>query len=160
TLLPKEEIEAILEEQKAMPHQRALQKALAREVTILVHSEEDWRQAVEASEILFGKGTTELLQRLDENLLMSVMEGVPQVTLNRNEFTESVNVTDLLSELTAFQIFDSKGEAKKMIKGGGVSINKQKLTNPEQEASNFGLLQDKYLLVQKGKKNYYLVVLQ
>ena len=159
TLLTKEEIEAILEEHKQAPHQRALQKALAREVTTLVHSEEDWKHAVEASEILFGKGTTELLQKLSEDMLMSVMEGVPQVKVSRDSLANAGNATDLLSEVTAMQIFDSKGEAKKMIKGGGVSINKEKVTNPEQ-AANFTLLQNKYLLVQKGKKNYYLIVVE
>ena len=156
TLLTKEEIEALEEQQKAAPHDRALQKALAKDITIRVHSEEEYHTAVKASDILFGKSTTEDLISLNEDTLLSVMEGVPQVEISLAEFQASGNVTDLLSTVTQSLIFPSKGEARKMITAGGVSINKDKLSAADQKVE-FELLQDKYLLVQKGKKNYYLL---
>jgi tyrosyl-tRNA synthetase len=159
TLLPQEEISRIAEEHKQAPHQRALQKALAKDVTIRVHSEEDYTAAVEASEILFGKGDLETLKGLREDVLLSVFEGVPQIEVGREHYSEAATVTDLLSDLTGGQVFESKGEAKRMIKNGGVSINRQKVQGPD-EAVNFELLQEKYLVVQKGKKNYYLISLK
>lgn len=156
TLLSQEEIEHILEEHKQAPHLRALQKALAKDVTIRVHSEEDYSSAIEASEILFGKGDLETLKGLKEDVLLSVFEGVPQIAISKAQFEETANVTDLLSEVTGGQIFESKGEAKRMIKNGGVSINRQKVDGNETPAS-FELLHGKYLVVQKGKKNYYLI---
>ncbi|MGI9542564.1 MAG: tyrosine--tRNA ligase, partial [Cyclobacteriaceae bacterium] len=136
-------------------HQRALQRALARDITVRVHSEADYNTAVKASQILFGKSTTEDLSSLDEKTLLAVFEGVPQVDINRSSL-DTVNVTDFLSETTQGVVFSSKGEARRMIQGGGVSINKSKIIDSEQTL-DFQLLQDKYLLVQKGKKNYYLV---
>lgn len=156
TLMTKEEIEALEEQHKTAPHERALQKALAKDITIRVHSEEEYNTAVKASEILFGKSTTEDLRSLNEDLLLSVFEGVPQVEISLADFETTANVTDLLSTVTQSLIFPSKGEARKMIAAGGVSINKDKLSGPEQKA-DFELLQKRYLLVQKGKKNYYLV---
>jgi tyrosyl-tRNA synthetase len=156
TLLPQEEITRIAEEHKQAPHQRALQKALAKDVTIRVHSEEEYMAAVEASEILFGKGDLETLKGLREDILLSVFEGVPQIQVGRQHYSEAATVTDLLSDLTGGQVFESKGEAKRMIKNGGVSINRQKVQGPDDEV-NFELLQEKYLVVQKGKKNYYLI---
>ncbi|MEJ8755377.1 tyrosine--tRNA ligase [Pontibacter sp. H259] len=156
TLLPQEEIERLTEEHKQAPHLRVLQKALAKDVTIRVHSEEDYLAAVDASEILFGKGDLETLKGLKEEMLLSVFEGVPQIEVSKTAYTETAGVSDLLSDLTGGLVFESKGEAKRMIKNGGVSINRQKVNSPD-EAVNYELLQGKYLVVQKGKKNYYLI---
>ena len=156
TLLGKEEIETIEAEHSKAPHERALQKALGKDITIRVHSEEDYNTAVKASEILFGKSTTEDLKSLNEQTLLSVLDGVPQVEISLADLNTSANVTDLLSITTQSAVFPSKGEARKMITAGGVSINKEKLTSPDQKAE-FELLQNKYLLIQKGKKNYYLL---
>ncbi|SIT81328.1 tyrosine--tRNA ligase [Pontibacter indicus] len=156
TLLPQDDIERLTEEHKQAPHLRILQKALAKDVTIRVHSEEDYKSAVDASEILFGKGDLETLKGLKEDVLLSVFEGVPHIEVNRSTYEGAATVSDLLSEVTGGQIFDSKGEAKRMIKNGGVSINRQKIQGTE-EPVNYELLQEKYLVVQKGKKNYYLV---
>ena len=156
TLLSKEEIEALETAHAESPNERILQKAIAEDVTTRVHSEEDYAMAVKASSILFGRSTTEDLAQLNEKTLLQVFEGVPQVAISSQEFDTAENVTDLLSEVTKGVIFSSKGEARRMIKGGGVSINKQKLTSPEQ-SPEYELLQQKYLLVQKGKKNYFLI---
>jgi tyrosyl-tRNA synthetase len=156
TLLGQEEIETLIQEHKKEPHLRVLQKALAKDITIRVHSEEEYNTAIKASEILFGKSTTDDLKSINEATLLSVFEGVPQVDLKREEYLNTANVTDLLSISTQSLIFPSKGEARKMIIGGGVSINKHKIESPDQKVE-FELLQKKYLLVQKGKKNYYLV---
>ncbi len=157
SLKSKSEIDALKAQHAEVPHLRTLQKALAEEVTERVHSKEELENAIEASEILFGKGTTETLQKLDEATFLSVFEGVPQIEITRAEFESAGTVADLVSAVTKNQIFPSKGEAKKMIEGGGVSINKAKVAEinamPTQE-----LLQGKYLLVQKGKKNYYLII--
>jgi tyrosyl-tRNA synthetase len=156
TLLPQSEIESLIEEHKQAPHLRVLQKALAKDVTIRVHSEEDYKSAVDASEILFGKGDLETLKGLREDILLSVFEGVPQIDVARASYDSAATVSDLLSEVTGGKIFESKGEAKRMIKNGGVSVNRQKVQGTEDEV-NFELLQQKYLVVQKGKKNYFLV---
>lgn len=156
TLLSKAAIEALEISHAENPSERILQKAIAQDVTIRVHSLEDYEMAVKASSILFGKSTTEDLAQLNEQTLLQVFEGVPQVTITDHEFKTVTNVTDLLSEVTQGIIFSSKGEARRMIKGGGVSINKMKLSSPDQEAES-DLLQGKYLLVQKGKKNYFLI---
>ncbi|MDH5367120.1 MAG: tyrosine--tRNA ligase [Cyclobacteriaceae bacterium] len=159
TLKSKEEIEALEKEHNNAPHLRLLQKELGKEITILVHSEEDYDMAIKASNILFGKSTTEDLASLDEETLLAVFEGVPQTSINKADFSNTNNVTDFLSETTNQLIFSSKGEARKMIQGGGVSINKVKLTDPNQTVET-NLLQGKYLLVQKGKKNYYLITIE
>ena len=138
------------------PNQRLLQKAIAKEVTIRVHSESDYNAAVEASEILFGNAPTEALSKLDEETLLNVFEGVPQMQISRDELTSGISVIELLSDKT--NVFPSRGEARKLIQGGGVSINKQKLTDVNAVQNTNGLLQNKYLLVQKGKKNYYLLI--
>jgi tyrosyl-tRNA synthetase len=156
TLLPQEEIARLIEEHQQAPHLRVLQKALAKDVTIRVHSEEDYKAAVDASEILFGKGDLDTLKGLREDILLSVFEGVPQIEVSRGHYEGAATVSDLLSEVTGGQIFESKGEAKRMIKNGGVSINRQKIQGTE-DPVNYELLQQKYLVVQKGKKNYYLV---
>lgn len=156
TFLQKEEIEALITEHKEAPHQRALQNKLADEITTMAHSAEELGKAKKASAILFGKSTTEDLAELDERTLLQVFEGVPQTEITKVQLEETANVTDLLSDVTNSIVFSSKGEARRMIKGGGVSINKQKVGNADDEV-NFDLLQGKYLLAQKGKKNYYLI---
>ncbi|ALJ00632.1 tyrosine--tRNA ligase [Rufibacter tibetensis] len=156
TLLPQEEIEALVAEHQQAPHLRVLQKALAKEVTTTVHSAADYESAVEASQILFGKGDLETLRGLPEETLLAVFEGVPQIEVPKDSLSTDTLSVDFLSELTQNQIFESKGEAKKMIQNGGVSINRQKVGKPD-EALSQDLLQGKYLVVQKGKKNYYLV---
>lgn len=154
----KEEIEALEKEHNEAPHLRVLQKALAEELTVRVHSQEALDMALKASSILFGKSTTEELQSIDEDTLLSVFEGVPQVTISKSDLDNTENITDFLSELTQGVIFPSKGEARKMIKGGGVSINKEKVLDANAPVE-ISLLQRKYILVQRGKKNYYLVTI-
>ena len=156
TLLTKVEIEALEAEHTKAPHERLLQKTLAKEITIRVHSEEEYEMAIKASEILFGKSVTEDLQVLNEATLLSVFEGIPLIEISKSILEEKPNVLDLLSTLTNLEVFPSKGEARKMIQGGGVSINKIKI-NSSEEIVNYPLLLDNYLLVQKGKKNYYLL---
>lgn len=159
TLLRKNEIDELLAEHGTAPHLRKLQQALAKDITIRVHSSSDYETAVKASAILFGNSTTGDLETLGENTLLSVMEGVPQTTISRSAYEACANTIDLLSETTGNIIFPSKGEARKMIQGGGVSINKIKIEDGTKKTS-FTLLQGKYLLAQKGKKNYYLIVVQ
>ncbi|UOQ68352.1 tyrosine--tRNA ligase [Hymenobacter volaticus] len=154
TLLPQEEIEALEAEHAQAPHLRTLQKALAKDVTIRVHSEEAYEAALAASQVLFGGGE---LSTLDEQTLLDVFAGVPQVEVPRASL-EELNVVTLLSEATTSVVFASKGEAKKMIQGGGVSLNRVKVT-VDQLASDIPLLHDKYYVAQKGKKNYFLIKL-
>ncbi|MEW6134113.1 MAG: tyrosine--tRNA ligase [Bacteroidales bacterium] len=155
TTLEKEEIDGLIEEHNKAPHLRVLQKALAKDITIRVHSEADYQAAVEASEILFGRGTTEMLGHLDENTLLSVFEGVPQFHVARTALDEGIPAVDFLAVTTA--VFPSKGEARRMMKDGGVSINKLRISE-ETIINTSHLLQGKYILVQKGKKNYFLVI--
>lgn len=159
TLLPKEEIEALEKEHAEAPHLRTLQKALAEDVTRRVHSEEDLQTAIKASNILFGKSTTEDLASLNESTLLSVFEGVPQVEVSKADVDSTENYIDLLSEVTQGVIFSSKGEARRMLQGGGVSINKNKIEDMNAKPE-FDMLQNKYFLVQKGKKNYYLITVE
>ena len=155
TLLSKEEIEVIEKEHAKEPHLRALQQSIAKDITIRVHSEDDYMRAVEASQILFGKGTAESLKELSENDLLAVFEGVPQVELIRSELEKGIDIVDFLVDKT--NIFPSKGEARKMIQGGGISINKTKVENAEAKVGSDSLLNEKYILAQKGKKNYWLI---
>ena len=156
TSLTKEEIDALIAEHKQAPHLRALQKRLAKEVTVMVHSEEDYNAAVEASGILFGNATSEALKKLDEDTLLSVFEGVPQFEVAKAEIEAGIKAVDLFTEKAA--IFPSKGEMRKMVQGGGVSLNKEKLSAFDQTVTAADLLDGKYLLVQRGKKNYYLII--
>ena len=156
SLKSKEEIEAQIKQHLEAPHQRLLQRSLAEEITERVHSKQDLETVIKASNILFGKSTTEDLAAIDEATLLQVFEGVPQAEISKEQLAITESVTDLLSEVTNGIIFPSKGEARRMIKGGGVSINKEKLIDANQEV-DFNLLQEKYLLAQKGKKNYYLI---
>lgn len=155
TLFEKEEIEKLEAEHSAAPHLRLLQKALAKDVTIRVHSEQDYNFAVEASELLFGKGTKESLQKLSEHDLEAVFEGVPQVNIPLPEIEKGIPVIDFLSVNTT--IFPSKGEARKMLTGGGVFINKEKVDDVNFVVGMSSVLKEKYILAQKGKKNYYLI---
>ena len=149
-------IDALIAEHKEAPHLRTLQKRLAKEVTIMVHSEEDYNAAVEASNILFGNATSEALKKLDEDTLLSVFEGVPQFEVAKTDIEAGIKAVDLFAEKT--NIFPSKGEMRKMAQGGGVSLNKEKLTAFDQMITTADLLDEKYLLVQRGKKNYYLII--
>lgn len=156
TSLSKEEIEGLIAEHDQAPEARVLQKRLAKEVTIMVHSEADYNAAVEASGILFGKATSDALKRLDEDTLLSVFEGVPQFEVSKTDIEAGIKAVDLFTEKAA--IFPSKGEMRKLVQGGGVSLNKEKLAAFDQEITAADLLDEKYLLVQRGKKNYYLVI--
>lgn len=156
TALPQEEIEAVIQEQEAAPHLRPLQKRLAKEVTIMVHSVEDYEAAVEASNILFGNSTSDALKKLDEETLLAVFEGVPQFEISCDEIMGGIKAVDLLTEKAS--IFPSKGEMKKLVQSGGVSINKEKLLAFDEMIHVNHLLDGKYLLVQKGKKNYFLLI--
>ena len=156
TSLEREEIEGLIAEHQQAPHLRTLQKRLAKEVTIMVHSEADYEAAVEASGILFGNATSEALRKLDENTLLSVFEGVPQFEVSKTEIENGVKAVDLFTEKAS--VFASKGEMRKLVQGGGVSLNKEKLTAFDQEITAADLLDEKYLLVQRGKKNYFLII--
>lgn len=156
TSLNREEIEALTAEHAAAPHLRVLQKRLAKEVTVMVHSEEDYNAAVEASGILFGNATSDLLRKLDEATFLSVFEGVPQYEVSVEELKAGIKIIDLCTEKAA--VFTSKGESRKMIQGGGVSLNKEKVTSPDLMVTTADLLNEKYILLQKGKKNYYLLI--
>jgi tyrosyl-tRNA synthetase len=155
TLLDHDEIDSLIEEHNKAPHERALQKRLAEEMTVMVHSHDEYESAVEASQILFGKGTTESLRRMNENTFLSVFEGVPVFDIKKEIIQSGVNVTDICTEHS--QVFASKGELRRLVLGGGLSINKVKIDNPEMTVGTGLLLNDKYLLIQKGKKNYYLL---
>jgi len=150
----RETIEALIAEHTEAPHQRKLQKALAEEITVRVHSQEDLENAQAASEILFGKATEDQLRRLDNDTLMSVFEGVPQHELSAAALEGGLDIVDALAEVTT--IFPSKGEARKMVQGNGVAINKTKVTVDKQLTSE-DVVAGNLILVQKGKKNYYLV---
>jgi tyrosyl-tRNA synthetase len=156
TLINREEIDALIAEHKQTPHLRILQKRLAKEVTVMVHSEEDYQAAVEASNILFGNSTSDALKKLDEETLLAVFEGVPQFSVSALLFEQGIKAIDLLTEATT--VFPSKGEMRKLVQSGGVSINKEKLENHDKMLDNSELLNGKYLLIQKGKKNYYLLI--
>ncbi|MGN0002838.1 MAG: tyrosine--tRNA ligase [Sphingobacterium composti] len=156
TLKSKEEIDAIIAEHDAAPHLRAVQKALAKDITIRTHSEDAYETAVKTSEFLFGNGSLEFLASLDHDAVLDVFDGVPQFTVNKAELESGVNILDLLAVQT--QVFASKGEAKKMLTGGGVSLNKVKLSDIEQTVTSADLINNKYLVAQKGKKNYFLII--
>lgn len=156
TIINKSEIDALIAEHLQAPHLRLLQKKLAKEVTIMVHSEEDYNAAVEASEILFSQSTSEALRKIDEETLLSVFEGVPQSEFSLTEINNGIKVIDLLAEKT--NVFPSKGECRKTIMAGGVSINKEKITDIELIIDKSFLLNNKYILAQKGKKNYFLLI--
>ena len=155
TALTREEIEALVAEQAENPGLRPLQKRLAKEITTMVHSAEDYEAAVEASQILFSNHAGETLRKIDEATLLAVMEGVPQFEVPRSAINEGVKLADLLTDIAP--VFPSKGEMRKMVQGGGVSINKEKISDAYAAAGPEMLLNDKYILVQRGKKNYFLL---
>jgi tyrosyl-tRNA synthetase len=156
TSIDKNEIEGLVAEHAAAPHLRILQKRLAKEVTIMVHSEEDYNAAIEASNILFGNATSDALKKLDEDTLLAVFEGVPQFKVTKSIIEAGVKAIDLLVDNAP--VFPSKGEMRKLVQSGGISLNKEKLENQDQLIGTENLLNGKYLLAQKGKKNYYLII--
>jgi tyrosyl-tRNA synthetase len=156
TLLDFDTIEKLKAEHAEAPHLRLLQRALAEDVTVRVHSQADFEQAVQASEILFGRATTEALQALPEKLLLQIFEGVPMHMVSKGLFAVGVELVNLVTEHTS--VFPSKGEARKMIQAGGVSLNKEKITDEKVLLTTSYLLNQKYLLLQKGKKQYFLIV--
>ena len=158
TDLSREEIEAIEAEHAQDPGLRPLQKRLAKEITIMVHSEKDYEMAVEASQILFSNKAQDVLHKIDEDTLLAVFEGVPQFEVSRELIENGTPLISLLTENAA--VFPSKGEMRKLTQGGGVSINKEKLADPNMPASTSMLLNDKYILAQRGKKNYYLLIVK
>lgn len=158
TMLDKETITSLIEEHEQAPHERKLQKALARELTVMVHSQEEYDKAVEASQILFGGATADALKKLDEQTLLQVFEGVPQFNVAAADISASINFVDLCTEKAA--VFPSKGETRKLIQGGGVSLNKEKVAGTDRMVGDADLIAGKYLLVQKGKKNYFLLIAQ
>ena len=156
TALEKDEIDSLIAQHQEAPHLRILQKRLAEEVTVMVHSREDYDAAVEASNILFGNATADALRKLDEETLLQVFEGVPQFTVSKAELEAGIAPLELLATHT--QIFPSKGEARKMMQANGFSMNKEKLTDVNTPIDAKALIDGKYIIFQKGKKNYYLVV--
>lgn len=157
TLKSEEEICELEKQHAADPSQRILQKALAKDITIKVHSEEDYNAAIEASQILFGKGTTETLKKLDEQTFLSVFDGVPQFKVSKSDIENGIGIIDLLAEKT--QVLASKGEVRRALKENSLSINKEKIKE-DYIANSSCLLNNKYILVQKGKKNYYIIVVE
>ncbi|MBC7758410.1 MAG: tyrosine--tRNA ligase [Phormidesmis sp. FL-bin-119] len=156
TLKSKEEIEALEHEHDSAPHLRILQKALAEEITVRSHSEESLQTALKTSEFLFGGGALDFLTALSNDAVLEVFEGLPQFNVSKAELSEGLTITDLLAEKTS--VFPSKGEARKMITGGGVSVNKQKIDDPTYSFSALDLINDRFIVAQKGKKNYFLII--
>jgi tyrosyl-tRNA synthetase len=156
TLLTQTQIIELVEEHQKAPHERILQKALAKELTCMVHSEDEYNSAVDASEILFGKGTTESLRSLKEDVFLAVFEGVPQHEVK--EKFEERGIMDFLTDDSG--VFSSKGELRRMIQGGGLSVNKEKVDNESRMITKKDFLNEKYILVQKGKKNYFILRLK
>jgi tyrosyl-tRNA synthetase len=155
TLLGKEEIDKIVSTHSEAPHIRVLQKRLAEEMTVHVHSRDELEAAIEASEILFGKGTTESLRKMKESTFLSVFEGVPMFDIKLSLITDGIDIIELCAGET--EVFSSKGEIRRLVQGGGVSINKEKVADAELKIDASFLLNNRYILVQKGKKNYFLI---
>lgn len=156
TLLSKTEVEELIKEHGEAPQRRLLQKTLAREMTLMVHSASDLNLAEEASAILFGKGTTESLRKIDEKTFLDIFEGVPRYEVSADRFSGGTTLSELLAGITP--VFSSKGEMRRFVKGGGLGINKEKVNDPEAIVEKNLLINNKYLLVQKGRKNYYLII--
>ncbi|MFP4042171.1 MAG: tyrosine--tRNA ligase [Bacteroidales bacterium] len=155
TLLDKGEIDTLIEQHRSEPHRRQLQQRLAKEVTVMVHSQEEYDKAVAASKILFGKSTTDELKALDEKTFLDVFQGVPVFEVDRRKLESGIQVQELLAEETG--VFGSKGEVKRLVKGGGLSINKEKVQSIDSTVTSDALLNEKYILGQKGKKNYFIL---
>jgi tyrosyl-tRNA synthetase len=156
TMKTREQIEELEREHDLAPHLRILQKALAEEITIRSHSAKALETALKTSEFLFGNGSLEFINDLSDEEVLDVFDGLPQFEISIDEFSSGINLTDLLAEKT--QVFPSKGEARKMVIGGGVSINKEKIADPNQVITMDNLIRGKFLVAQKGKKNYYLII--
>ncbi|WP_286736752.1 MULTISPECIES: tyrosine--tRNA ligase [Sphingobacterium] len=156
TLKPQDEIASIIAEHDAAPHLRLVQKALAKDITIRTHSEEAYETAIKTSEFLFGNGSLEFLNNLDHEAVLEVFEGIPQFQVAKADLAAGINILDLLAVQT--QVFPSKGEARKMLQGGGVSINREKATDIEESVTENHLVNNKYIVAQRGKKNYYLII--
>ncbi|WP_353184874.1 tyrosine--tRNA ligase [Parapedobacter lycopersici] len=155
TLKSREEIDSIIAEHDTAPHLRIVQKALASDITVRTHGEQDYETAVKTSEFLFGSGSLEFLYGMDHAGVLDVFDGIPQFEIDKTQFDAGINVLDLLAQSSA--VFPSKGEARKMIQGGGVSVNREKVGNPEQVYTATNLVNGRYLVVQRGKKNYFLL---
>lgn len=158
TLKTREEIEQLIREHDQAPHLRIVQKALAEDITVRTHSQADYETAIKTSEFLFGGGSLEFLQGMDHETVLDVFDGVPQFTVSRQEISAGVNVLDLLA--VSSDVFPSKGEARKMVQGGGVSVNKEKVGSVDQVFNASDLINDRYLIAQRGKKNYYLLIVE
>jgi tyrosyl-tRNA synthetase len=158
TLLSKEEIESLAVQHKEAPHLRSLQKKLAEEITVMVHSREDYEMAVEAAQILFGSGTAEQLRKLNESTFLSVFEGVPKFTISREDIENGIGVIELLAEKT--RVLESKSELRRTIQANGLSINKEKVADAEMRIDSSFLINGKYILAQKGKKNYSVIIVE
>ena len=156
TNIEREECEALIAEHQQAPHLRLVQKRLAKDVTIMVHGEAEFKAAEEASGILFGNGSSDSLRQISEEMLLSVFEGVPQFKFKRDELTKEVKASDFLTDVC--QVFFSKSEARKMMQGGGVMMNKEKLYDHSRIITTEDLVDDRYIILQRGKKNYYLLV--
>jgi tyrosyl-tRNA synthetase len=156
TTLPKDEIDALIAKQEKAPHLRPLQKKLAEEVTVMVHSRSDYEMAVNASQILFGKATSETLRSIDEETFLQVFEGVPQFSISKEALPRGIKAVDLLTETAA--VFPSKSEMRKITKSGGVTINKERLENSDTVIDSSYLIGNKYVIAQRGKKNYFLLI--
>ncbi len=158
TDLSKEEIGALVAEQEEAPHLRSLQKRLAEEVTTMVHSREELEAAIEASGILFGNSTADALRKIDEQTLLQIFEGVPQFTISKEKLSQGIKAVDLFTEDS--QVFPSKGEMRKIVQSGGVMINKEKLNSFDEIIDSNSLISNKYILAQRGKKNYFLLIVE
>ncbi|HTN00188.1 MAG TPA: tyrosine--tRNA ligase, partial [Pedobacter sp.] len=156
TLKSQEEIEKLEKEHDAAPHLRILQKALAEDITIRTHSSEALETAINTSEFLFGNGSLSFLQTLDSKAVLEIFEGVPQFKISKTELKEGMDIATLLAEKTT--VFPSKGEVKKTIQGGGLSVNKAKVAEMMATYSTADLINDKFIVIQKGKKNYFLII--
>lgn len=156
TLKSEEEINALIAEHDAAPHLRIIQKALAKDITIRTHSEADYETAIKTSEFLFGNGSLEFLAGMSHAAVLDVFDGIPQFPITKDQLADGIDILELLAVSSA--VFASKGEARKMIQGGGVSINKIKISDSNQRLSLTNLVNDRYLIVQRGKKNYFLLI--
>ncbi len=156
TLLTREEIEGLIAEHREAPHMRLLQRKLAEEITVMVHSRPDYDMAVEASLILFGQGTADQLRRLNEKTFLTLFDGVPRFDISRSALANGIGIVELLAETTP--VFPSKGEVRRTIQANGLLLNKEKITSPDMTVDASMLIGGKYLLAQKGKKNYFLII--
>jgi tyrosyl-tRNA synthetase len=156
TLISKDEIDILISQHREAPHERILQRKLAEEITTMVHSKEELESAIEASQILFGKGTADQLKKLDEKTFLDIFDGVPQFKISRSELENGIDLLDLLTEKTS--VFPSKGELRRTIQGNGLSINKEKISGQDLTIDAGWLISEKYILTQKGKKNYFILI--